>query len=238
MLPPKLPITRTACTTTTITANSTADHSNTNANSDPVVTFSSTSFSSLDYSLSLSFSSCSPQALADTLVGARGKEEAARILKEASRLLQNENDDGADNGGTAIHETAQRAGMAPVFRTRPALSAINEGTAANANEGPANLVNCPRDLYTLWNEYEVGVKGNKAARCFTAAERGKVKHKYCRRRKFWGAMERLIATGSDSPTAIRRIYTVYGVKQKVSYILRALGPDEANGGHALLRGPL
>mmetsp|Transcript_8471 Transcript_8471/g.16382 ORF Transcript_8471/g.16382 Transcript_8471/m.16382 type:complete len:544 (-) Transcript_8471:202-1833(-) len=44
----------------------------------------------------LSLSSCSPRALADALVDARGEEEGARILKEAFRLLQNDININAD----------------------------------------------------------------------------------------------------------------------------------------------
>ena len=131
-----------------------------------------------------------------------------------------------------VQETAQRAAMAPVIRRRPAR-AVN---GSNGGLGNANLLNCPPNLYTLWNEYEVGVGGNKAAKEFTASERGRVKSKYCRRKKFWQAMERLIAGGAYSHTAIRRIYEVYGVNSRVSKILKEMAPHEANGGHVLLRG--
>ena len=108
--------------------------------------------------------------------------------------------------------------------------------AGNGGLKPVNLVNCPNNFYTLWSEYEIGAGGNKAAKKFTAKERGRVKSKYCRRKKFWVAMERLIGAGADSNTAIRRIYEVYGNNSKVSYVLKEMAVHEANGGHALLRG--
>ena len=135
-----------------------------------------------------------------------------------------------------VQETAQRAAMAPVIRRRPAATRATNNNTANGGLEAANLVNCPANLYTLWNEYEVGVGGNKAAKEFTAAERGRVKSKYCRRKKFWVAMERLIGAGADSNTAIRRIYEVYGNNSKVSYVLKEMAVHEANGGHVLLRG--
>ena len=137
-----------------------------------------------------------------------------------------------------VQETAQRVAMAPVIRRRPpAARGVNTSDApTRGGLGPANLVNCPANLFTLWNEYEIGVGGNKAAKEFTTKERGRVKSKYCRRKKFWQAMERLISAGADSHTAIRRIYEVYGENTKVSRILKEMTRHEARGGHALLRG--
>ena len=96
-------------------------------------------------------------------------------------------------------------------------------------------MNCLANLYTLWNEYKVGVGGNKAAKEFTVSERGRVKSKYCRRKKLCFAMERLIAGGVDSNTAIRRIYEVYGINNKVSHVLKEMAVHQANGNHVLLR---
>ena len=114
--------------------------------------------------------------------------------------------------------------------------ASTNNTAANGGLEPSNLVNCPTNPCTLWNEYKVGVGDNKASKEFTARERGRVKSKYCRRKKFWVAMERLIAAGADSNTAIRGIYEVYGTNSKVSHVLKDMAVNEANGGHALLWG--
>ena len=137
-------------------------------------------------------------------------------------------------------ELSQRAAMAPVARRR--LRAVNSGAAeaARSESGVAELTKCPNDLYVLWNEWEVGVGPNKPAKEFTAAERGRVKSKYCRRLKFWKCMERMIRAGASSEVAIRRIYSVNAGgdrRKRVSYILRAMAPHEAVGGHHLLRGP-
>ena len=125
--------------------------------------------------------------------------------------------------------------MAPVVLRRPvARASINN--AGDGGLGHTTLVNCPAILYTLWDEYEVGVGGNKAAKEFTVTERGRVKSKYYRRKKFLSAMERLIARGVDSNTAIQRIYEVYGVNNKVSHVLKEMAAYDANDGHVLLRG--
>ena len=95
--------------------------------------------------------------------------------------------------------------------------------------GPANIVTFPP-----LNEYKILAGGNKAAEELRAVERDRMKSKTCRRKKFRVAMERLIAGGADSHTAILRIYKVY-VHRKVSYILKAMARHEPNGDHLLLR---
>mgnify|MGYP003512971962 FL=1 len=49
----------------------------------------------------------------------------------------------------------------------------------------AELCLCPRTLYDLWQEYQYGLGGRKPAKYFTPTERGKVKHKYSRRKVVW-----------------------------------------------------
>lgn len=46
-------------------------------------------------------------------------------------------------------------------------------------------------MAVLWDEYEYGVGGNKAAREFTPAERGKVKFKYSRRKIVWDVINNM-----------------------------------------------
>lgn len=49
-------------------------------------------------------------------------------------------------------------------------------------------------------------------------------------------MERRVAGGAGSQTAIRRIYEAYGIHSKASQILKEMAGHEGNGGHVLLRG--
>ena len=132
-----------------------------------------------------------------------------------------------------VETLATRAAMTPISRRRPVQRTTNPG--GQGTDVPANLISCPRSLYALWNEYESGVGGNKPAKDFTRAERGKVKHMYSRRLVLWKVVERLISRGASCDEAVHRIYNVYHPKEKTTAILNALKKDERNGGHRLLR---
>jgi hypothetical protein len=107
--------------------------------------------------------------------------------------------------------------------------------AGQAMELNARLSNSPRTLYLLWEEYTVGVGGMKAARLFTAAERGRSKHSYSRRKAVWDKIAELIRAGYTSETAIDKIYKAYGESLPVSTIISAIIRDRKNGGHPQLR---
>ena len=77
----------------------------------------------------------------------------------------------------------------------------------------------PRDLYSLWTEYTHGIEGNKPARDFTAAERGRVKQKYYRRNCFWQVVATHINAGWTAPAAVDRVYLCYGRDSSVTHIL-------------------
>ena len=85
-----------------------------------------------------------------------------------------------------------------------------------------------KTLGMLWSEYTIGLNGNKPAKSFTAIERGADKSKYCRRKRFWDAVEKLTADyGINSLLAISRIYTVYGKNNAtVTKVLEELGKDK------------
>lgn len=83
----------------------------------------------------------------------------------------------------------------------------------------------PRDLYTLWKEYQFGLHGQKPAKDYTMAERGANKCIYCRRKRFWSVVELMIRQGETCDTAIDRIYTVYGRYMSVTKVLKELGND-------------
>jgi len=94
----------------------------------------------------------------------------------------------------------------------------------------SSLVANPRDLYVLWQEYEFGVGGRKAAKLFTRSERGKVKFKYSRRKIVWECIHRLIRSNYTADTAIDKIYEVYGRNTSVSIIINRMREDEKRGG--------
>ena len=64
------------------------------------------------------------------------------------------------------------------------------------------LSNCPRSLFELWQEYEFGLQGQKAAKRFTSRERGRVKYKYHRRKVVWDMILRLLCRGHSIHTQL------------------------------------
>ena len=110
--------------------------------------------------------------------------------------------------------------------------AFDMGRQPQDNENghpPADLSSCPRTLYDLWLEYEQGLGGRKAARLFTAQERGRVKHKYTRRKHVWDLIKLLIRSGLTYQTACDRIYAVYGHTTTVTSIINRLHNDKRSG---------
>ena len=89
----------------------------------------------------------------------------------------------------------------------------------------AELSPTPRNLYTLWEEYMVGIGGRKPARMFSRQERGRCKHKYHRRKIVWDRIALLINAGLTSHMACDRIYDVYGHGATVTTIINALKKD-------------
>lgn len=92
----------------------------------------------------------------------------------------------------------------------------------------ASLSKCPRTLYALWNEYEFGLNGQKAAKNFTSRERGKNRFTYSRRKVFWDKVIELVRAGHTSFTAIDLISNVYrnrSVTQTINLMMR----DKRNG---------
>jgi len=93
---------------------------------------------------------------------------------------------------------------------------------------PAELSPSPRSLHELWTEYLYGVGGRKPAKDFNREERGRVKHKYCRRNKVWRVIDNLVKAGYHYEDAIQRIYGVYGHSTPVTTIINKLGEDLRN----------
>ena len=83
----------------------------------------------------------------------------------------------------------------------------------------------PRTLYELWDEYNNGIGGRKPAREFNSQERGKVKYKYCRRKKVWDLVSSMIRNGLECHVAIDRIYQVYGRGKSVTQLIQLITAD-------------
>ncbi len=98
---------------------------------------------------------------------------------------------------------------------------------------PASLSPNPKNLYEVWQEYQVGIGGRKAAKLFTAKERGgKVKHKYHRRKAVWSMVSGLVRVGLTADTAIDQIYAVYGQQTSVTNIINGIKRDSKAGTHS------
>jgi hypothetical protein len=95
----------------------------------------------------------------------------------------------------------------------------------------------PKSLLELWHEYIHGAQGGtmKPAKDFTPAERGRCRHKYCRRKAFWDVMIKLINTEYDELTAIQKIEQCYGSNLPVTKMLdKLLVKARREGYHANL----
>ena len=101
--------------------------------------------------------------------------------------------------------------------------------APQPGEKPAALCKMPRNLHVLWQEYEVGIGGRKAAKDLTARERGlkHIKHKYYSRKFVWKVIIDHVNRGYSASLAIDRIYATYGRNRSITQIIRAL-KDDAN----------
>ena len=99
---------------------------------------------------------------------------------------------------------------------------------------PAKLSRCPRSLYDLWKEYEVGLGGCKAAKDFTRAERGDNRHVYSKRNHVWKLIGGMVRAGHSSDVAIDKIYDVYGHNTSVTDIIKRIIQDNKIGGHPAL----
>ena len=99
----------------------------------------------------------------------------------------------------------------------------------------ATLCKRPKSLYVLWQEFELGIAGRKAAKEFTSLERGRCRFTYSLRKPFWDLVSSMVRHGYTHNTAIDKIYAVYP-SQNVTEILRKIRTDRKNGGHPELRG--
>jgi len=104
---------------------------------------------------------------------------------------------------------------------------------------PPKLVAClnlsPETLHELWAEYQFDINGRKAAKDFTEAERGAVKHFYNRREIFWSKCEEMIHSGMSTYEVIRTIYETYAPTTDIKEILTKMRIDKNKGWPSLLR---
>ena len=100
------------------------------------------------------------------------------------------------------------------------------GTApTRVNNLVVELMKTPRDLFTLWGEYEHGIGGRKPAKDFTHVERGAVKQKYYRRKVLWDCIQKHVDAGWTAAAACDLVYQVYGRGLSVTRILNLMLKD-------------
>jgi hypothetical protein len=85
----------------------------------------------------------------------------------------------------------------------------------------------PRDLYTLWEEYEFGIEGRKSARKFSSHESGRVKYKYHRRKVIWDLVSELLRSGHTNISAVDSIYDTYGREATITSIINTMRRQRA-----------
>lgn len=155
---------------------------------------------------------------------------------------------------TKMHCSLQRIAQAPVFSMCVRRQNNNNAQqvevteeAEGENRSPrqlggdptvnerAVLSKCPRTLFVLWQEYEFGLSGNKAAKLFTPRERGRNKFSFCLRKPCWNLVIAMIQHGYNNNSDIDKVYSVYGYTLTVTKVLRLVRLDRRTGGHHQLR---
>ena len=133
-----------------------------------------------------------------------------------------------------IHRFIRRIALQPV--QRPAAQIDGVGAAIEGGQAEeivsrlnATLIKNPMSLHIIWQEYEFRVGGQKPAKNFTAAERGRVKYAYYCRKKFWETISGLVHAGHTAQVAIDMIYDVYGASTAVTTTLKIIRRDKAAG---------
>jgi hypothetical protein len=134
---------------------------------------------------------------------------------------------------TRLHQSIRRIGQQPAVLARSSNEVSN--IPPTAPSPPPRLSSRPKDLYELYREYQFGVGGMKAARFFTAAERGMCRYTYSLRLGFWKIVDSLIRKGHTADTAVDSVYAAYGASLPVVTILRSIREDKKRGGHPSLR---
>ena len=131
-----------------------------------------------------------------------------------------------NNNAQQVEETEEAEGE----NRSPRRSPRQLGGDPTVNER-AVLSKRPRTLFVLWQEYEFGLSGNKAAKLFTPRERGRNKFSFCLRKPFWDLVISMIQHGYNNDSAIDKVYSVYVYTLTVTKMLRLVRLDRRTGGH-------
>jgi hypothetical protein len=81
----------------------------------------------------------------------------------------------------------------------------------------------------LWDEYDKGLGGQKAARDYKPTEKGANKHNYSHRRVFWAKVDQMIESrGLSLVVAIDIIQAANGKNNSVTAVLNQMKQDRMN----------
>jgi len=109
------------------------------------------------------------------------------------------------------------------------LAGVVVGRGVLHEPAVACLSSTPRNLYELWREYLHGIGGRKPACEFSRVEKGRVKHKYHRRKIVWDLIQNLVHLGFTAETAIDRIHLIYGSQTSVTEIINQIKKHKKDG---------
>lgn len=162
------------------------------------------------------------------VLSAQGNPTRSRAVNATVQTQLEQNQVAAQRNHALLLANIRRIAAQPGVRV---LNPRDPG-AAPAHAGvpfASTLSPHPRNLSLLWQEYEHGIGGRKAARLFSREERGRVKHKFCRRNVVWSCIAELVRAGLTSQVACDRIYQVYGQRASVTQIIGRMKRDKQNG---------
>ena len=114
---------------------------------------------------------------------------------------------------------------APARRTAAVIR--NDGNdnamfgAAPRPSRPAQLSRNVNSLGALWDEWLIGLNGNKPAKDFTSRERGANRHKYSKRLHVWRCISRHVGAGLSAEVAIAMLLPV--IKKGISIYMYRFG---------------
>ena len=132
-----------------------------------------------------------------------------------------------DNSPVRLLANANRQVPSPRRLNPASPQRINQRD--NGLDPHAILAPTLRTLNQVWDEWIRGVGNNKAARYFTAAEQGRCKFKYSRRKIVWSIIEARVRANDDPGTVIQRIYDLCGHNKSVTAIIKSLRTHKAQG---------
>jgi hypothetical protein len=114
-----------------------------------------------------------------------------------------------------LNENLKRKAIQPARRIVPPAA-----TAIVTDNDSASLSSNPRTLHLLWEEYQHGIGGRKAAKLFTSQERGRLKHNVAER--LCGTLFHRLSVLAIHPMMLLIECMRYGVQSSVTTVINRL----------------